>query len=198
MRFNSRHFLLVGTLAIADGAGVVALNNEISLSDKTLTGRVLFDVRHYEDLDFAFRMAVPIGWRTIVTDESVTDRDILEPGYAVAFESPRSGTTDRFADYIMVEITPGSDAGAFETDGARSKITTIDGKFAMQDQLALGAFAVQDTQMDLLVHQAVVFELGYTIGFYAIGEPSEEQLLTQAFEVMLQTFRLPLNPYSVS
>ena len=174
---------------------------------------------HYADPDLGFGVAVPDGWRASVVAESDAQRLMYEPGYAVGFESPREGVDDPFADYLMIEILPGDESGLFVTDGSRRRSVEIDGRRAWRDALRLSAAGVPhgmsapdgsrpaedpggrasaSVAVDLLVLQAATRGLGYTVGFFAIGEPSNAVALGDAFEAMLRTFRLPRAPFDVS
>jgi len=157
-----------------------------------------FHIVPYEDADFGFSMAVPDGWHPIDLPASEEDFESLEPSYAVGFESPRVSTADIFADYIMVEIMPGRDTGAFETSGRHTQQVLIDGKPGVRDRLVLHDYQLGDRRVDLIVFQAELVELGYTIGFYAIGEQHEAEMLGAAFEVLLRTIKTPSEPFSVS
>lgn len=152
----------------------------------------------YVDPDFGFSLAVPMGWTAMVLPESDAELEMLEPGYAVAFESPLEHEDDRFVDYLMVEILPGAESGLFETDGSRRRETVVDGRHAWRDALSLPAAADDARAVDLIVRQATSSGLGYTVAFFAVGEPARRPLIDDAFEAMLRTFRLPRRPFDVS
>ncbi len=156
------------------------------------------EIRAYSDSDFNFEMAVPNDWTLIVASESLSEIDELETSYAVGFESPPSGDNDHFADYIMVEIIPGRESGAFETDGSLEKAILIDGHPAKEDELRLRDYQVSGAKLDLQVFQAELYGLGYTVGFYAIGEHREAQVLRDAFRLMIETFKLPPHLFDLS
>jgi len=156
------------------------------------------EIRSYTDHDFAFSMAVPLDWAKIIADEPLSEIDELETAYAVGFESPRTYEGDRFADYIMVEILPGAESGAFETDGSLAKTILIDGFPAEEDELLLRDYVVGGEALDLQVYQAELYRLGYTVGFYAIGELREADALREAFRLMIETFRLPPQLFDIS
>jgi hypothetical protein len=170
--------------------GIMLLGTQVSAA-------ALSGITSYHDVDYGFSMAVPDNWRPILLAESEADLDVLEPGYAVGFESLRSGEADRFADYIMVEILPGAEIGTFATDGSQSRTVLIDGQAGIRDRLLLRDYDVGDVRLNLVVFQAELIRLGYTIGFFAIGEQHEVDRLEAAFEILLRTFRLPVNPYQL-
>ncbi len=156
------------------------------------------EIREYIDQDFQFSMAVPADWNQIIADEPVSEFDQLETIYAVGFESVQSGAGDTFADYIMVEITPGLETGAFETDGSLRRTIQIDGHPAIEDELQLENYRIEGRHIDLQVYQAELYQLGYTVGFYAIGEHREASRLRDAFRLMIETFKLPPHVFDVS
>jgi hypothetical protein len=156
------------------------------------------EIRSYQDADFSFTLAVPANWTRIVANEPESELDKLETVYAVGFESPKTSDNDQFADYIMIEIIPGSESGAFETGGEHTKTIVIDGHPAQQDKLSLTDFQIADHKLDLQVYQAELVGLGYTVGFYAIGEHREASVLRDAFRLMIETFKLPPQPFDLS
>ena len=74
----------------------------------------------------------------------------------------------------------------------------MNGRAAWRDALSLPADPSDPDAVDLVVRQAAVSGLGYTVGLYAIGEPARLPLLEDAFEAMLRTFRLTRAPFEVS
>ena len=181
--------LLVLQLASLNAVADQALNGSLPVIDRLIP---------YRDADYGFSMAVPEGWAQIYAAESDTDEEALEPGYAIGFESPRSSVDDRFADYVMVEILPGADSGAFETDGDDSRVVVVDNRVAVVDQILLTDFQVSGDTIDLIVYQAEIVELGFTVGIFVIGEQHESDVLSDAFELTLKTFKIPDNPFDVS
>ncbi len=157
----------------------------------------IVEIRQYTDQDYEFSMAVPAGWQRIITVESENEIGTLESGYAVGFESPKSSSHDKFADYIMVEILPGSSTGGFQTSGKNKQQILINGQIGTSDLLNLHNFQFQNDKLNLIVYQAELFELGYTIGFYAIGEQREAGLMQDAFKLMIDTFSLPTDPFNL-
>ena len=173
-------------------------------------------IEHYVDPDFGFTLAIPAGWNAVVAAESEAQMAMHEPGYAVGFESPREHADDVFSDYLMIELLPGAESGLFETNGSRRRPVTIDGRAAWRDELtiAAGAFGNRPAASvsgrssreepragdgrELVVRQAAIVGLGYTVGLYAIGESTREALMGDAFEMMLRTFRLTRAPFDVS
>jgi len=63
----------------------------------------------------------------------------------------RSDVNDVFADYLMVEILPGVQTGAFETDGRHTKVVMVDGRVAVTDQVHLDGFEVNGDRINLIV-----------------------------------------------
>ncbi len=178
----------------------------------------LLAIEAYEDLDYGFKVAIPVGWRKIVTADSFSDSGAnassmpgsgqesvstamplsLEPGYAVGFESVQQNPDDRFADYILIEVLPGGESGRFDADHSLRQPVTIDGRKTWFDRLEIDQVSSGLTDVDLVVYQAELSGVGYTVGLYAIGEPIREPLLAMAFEVMLQTFKVIRDPFTVS
>jgi len=159
---------------------------------------LLLDIEAYEDPDYGFSVAIPSGWQKIVAAESDESFSELEPGYAVGFESPHQGDQDRFADYVLIEVLPGKDSGLFETDGQNRQLISINGQAAWMDRLDVKGESNGLTEVDLTIFQAQMSGLGYTIGLYAIGEPSREKLMSDAFEVIVRTFKLTTSPFPIS
>jgi len=152
----------------------------------------------YYDDDYGFEVAIPENWllNYAATHDEQTSK--LEPGYAVGFESPRSGVNDVFADYLMVEILPGAQTGAFDTDGSHTQVVMVDGRVAIVDRVNLAGFEIDGDHIDLVVFQAEIIELGFTVGIFAIGEQREAAVLADVFQLALKTFKVPHDPYSVS
>lgn len=201
---------------IAEPLNVSSARQQRALSGETSVELVL-DIEAYEDADYGFSMAIPVGWRRIVTAEtsdvgesqaevlasmqaadSGFDSLWLEPGHAVGFESSQQHADDQFADYILVEILPGDASGLFAADASRRRQIQIDGRPAIYDRLEIEGGSSGLTDVDLVIYQAELSGVGYTVGLYAIGESSSEKLMAIAFEIMLQTFRIETAPFSVS
>jgi len=159
---------------------------------------LLLELEAYLDPVFGFELAIPYGWTPVVVADDDVNMTMLEPGYAVGFESPQEHAGDVFSDYLMVEIMPGDDSGVFETNENARRVVTVDGRVGWRDELTLPAESDGTPAVDLIVRQASISGLGFTIGLYAIGEPSRRALLDDAFEVMLRTFSLPVLPYDIS
>lgn len=157
----------------------------------------LVALQSYTDNDYGFSVAIPSGWQKIVSVDEV-DLELLEPGYAVGFESPNQGGGDHFADYIMIEILPGKDSGVFHSDGVNRKQVSIDGKSAWIDSLKITGAGMDLEDVILSVYQAEIIGLGYTIGLYAIGDQARDGLMAAAFEVMVRTFRLTGQPFATA
>ncbi|MEE9320348.1 MAG: hypothetical protein V3U76_07885 [Granulosicoccus sp.] len=175
-------------------------HNSAIVSDP-LTGptvEILTDLDSWYDPDLGFSLAIPAGWKPIVIDETELQLDELEPGYSIGFESPLRDADDHFADYIMIEILPGVQSGEFETDGSHRRSVVIDGVKGWRDELLLQEHALVDQTLELIVRQASIRQLGYTVGLYAVAESDQESLIDDVFEIMLRTFRLPEMPFSVS
>lgn len=174
-----------------------ATNSDATVKEQFDT-ELLLDLESYEDPDYGFSMAIPSGWRKIVAAESEENFDELEPGYAVGFESPYQGENDQFADYVLIEVLPGKDSGLFKTDGENRRRISIDGRNAWMDRLEVTGESGGLTEVDLTIFQAQMSGLGYTIGLYAIGEPSREKLMLEAFEIIVRTFKQATLPFPVS
>lgn len=152
----------------------------------------------YTDDNYGFDIAVPEHWLRNFAATSDDQYEALEPGYAIGFESPRSAANDVFADYLMVEILPGAQTGAFVTDGSQTQVKMVDGRVAIVDRLNLNGFEIGADRIDLVVFQAEIVELGFTVGIYVIGEQREAAVLADAFELALKTFKVPDDPFSLS
>ncbi len=184
---------------LCTAAGVVlALSASASASTTVQSGLAPIErILPYYDEDYDFEVAVPENWTRIFAALDDQGTDELEPGYAVGFESPRSNSDDVFADYLMVEILPGSQTGAFTTDGTHSDVVIVDGRAALTDHVYLDGFDINGNSIDLVVFQAEIVELGFTIGIYAIGEKREAAVLADAFQLALKTFKVPIDPFRV-
>lgn len=151
----------------------------------------------YTDKGYGFQLAVPENWSHLYAAVDDAKTDALQPGYAVGFESPKSYPGDVFADYIMVEVLPGAHSGAFVSDDTKTQVIMVDGKVAITDKIEIAGLDINGNSIDLVVFQAEIVELGFTVGIYAIGEKREAKVLADAFELALQTFVVPEDPYSV-
>lgn len=152
-------------------------------------------LKAYVDRDYGFEIAVPESWTHVFAAEDDSDANALEPGYAIAFESAQSHETDVFADYLMVEILPGAATGAFDSDGTNTAVFTVDGRVAVTDRVNLDGFDINGNKIDLVVFQAEIVELGFTVGIYAIGERREAAVLEDAFYLALQSLKVPEEPF---
>lgn len=160
---------------------------------------IITDVVAYQDAAFDFQLTVPAGWVPVVAiPEGYEQQDGLAVAHSVSFEAPREYPGDVFSDYVMIEIIPGSRSGKFVTDGSQAEAIVIDGFEALRESLAIDQYRLGKEVLDLVVHQAEIKALGYTVGFYAIGEPRNRQLLDDAFELMIQSFAFSIPPYRVS
>ena len=186
--------------ALADDK--LRLQDKLSQTDaqgiQQLETEHLLDIEGYENADYGFSVAIPSGWRKIVAAESEDSSTELEPGYAVGFESPYQGGDDKFSDYVLIEVLPGKDSGLFESDGKNRRKISIDGQTVWMDRLDVKGESGGLTEVDLTIFQAEVTGLGYTIGFYAIGEPSREKLMADAFEVIVRTYKQTSSPFPTS
>lgn len=200
MRIRPTYLIAIAmtVAAIVTGDKWLPLTPAVSAKHRPESLEPIREIKSYEDADFSFSLAVPANWTRIIADEPESELDELETVYAVGFESPRTSEGDQFADYIMIEIIPGSESGAFETGGEHTKTIVIDGHPAQKDELSLTDFQVADRKLDLQVYQAELVRLGYTVGFYAIGEHREAKVLRDAFRLMIETFKLPPQPFDLS
>lgn len=185
----------VVALIVAFQTPATAVLPQEKSADESRLIELLVDIEPYEDIDYGFTVAVPTGWQKIVSVESDEEAETLEPGYAVGFESPNQGNNDKFADYILIEILPGSDTGTFTTDGSNRLDVLIDGRPAWIDRLDVNGASAGLDDVDLTVYQAEMIGLGYTVGLYAIGEVGREALMSAAFEVMVRTFHFTEDPF---
>jgi len=200
---NILKLIAVGTLVVGATLGNTLASNHgftpvKNQSSRTASLPAIETIVAYNDLDYGFQLAVPDTWSQIYAAEDDLESDVLEPGYAVGFESPRSEAQDTFADYLMVEILPGAHSGAFASDGTQTKVVMVDGRVAITDKVELDGFDIGGEQIDLIVFQAEIVELGYTVGIFVIGEKREAAVLADAFALALKTFKVPDDPFSVS
>jgi len=175
-----------------------SLNAEAANLDVSMPSDSLLEISSYEDENYGFSMAVPAGWHKIIPEEIPEDYDVLEPGYAVGFEAPLEKEDDLFSEYIMIEIMPGSDSGAFDTDGSNRLEVLIDGRPAWIDSLSVNAASLGLSDVELTVYQAHISGLGFTVGLYAIGEPDRKLMMLEAFELLIRTFSFYVEPYSTA
>ena len=202
--------LLVVSGLLASVAMLVTLISDMDYSSSkpqaTISSTVtsvesISDLELYEDPDYGFTMVVPVGWSRIVLDDGASgDAELANPfdsGYAVGFESPRPLHGDQFADYILVELLPGSDSGLFETVENDQRMLTIADTPISYDRLYINHATEAATDVDLVVYQRGVQALGYTVSLYAIGEPANEQTLFEAFQIMLRTYTQTQDPFVV-
>ena len=164
----------------------------------TSVAGLITEVETYRDVDFDFHLDVPAGWTPTVAfpDEDGIDYGLVIP-HTVSFEAPRENEADVFSDYVMVEIIPGSHSGQFITDGSRAIEVMIDGLSGKRESLAIDEHVIEGETLDLIVHQAEIRATGYSVGFFAIGEPKNRQLLDDAFELMIRSFQFSVPPYRV-
>lgn len=165
--------------------------------DRTSARASIDSIRHYEDNVYEFSMAVPSNWKAIQAND-VDDGGELNSGYSIGFTSPRFSEEDPYSEYVMVELLPGIETGAFETDGSSRQVITIDGAPAIRDRLFIPADPDATDSVELVVYQAQIIEPGFTIGIYAVGEISEADWLKDAFEIVLRTITIPKAPFQVS
>ena len=159
-------------------------------------------LERYEDQDYGFTLAVPAGWTRVFAalpdgTEVGNWPDELEPGYAVGFESPRSGSRDRFADYILIELLPGDEFGLFDATKEQQHYFQSERNQIAYDQLRIDSSVDDAIDVDLVIFQRGVQAFGYTLAFYAIGEPANEKRLFEAFQIMLRTFEQIEDPFVI-
>ncbi len=150
------------------------------------------EVISYLDPVAGFSGKIPVGWRRITLSEPD------EESYAISFESPPSDDDDVFADYLMVEFLAASEAEGFVADPEERLLVTIDGREAYRDKLLLDRFDVGQGQLDLVVYQLTLLEIGYSFGLYVVGEQHEAPRLSRVFDEFVDSFRFPSNPVQVS
>ncbi len=152
----------------------------------------------YEDAEYGFSMVVPQGWKRIIADGGGSSQYLTQFGYSVSFESETQGEADPYVDFIMVEVLPGAETGAFESDGAQRNVVIIDGQKAVRDTIQLADYPFGDTTLDLTIQQAEIAQLGFTVGLYAIGTNDNAAMLEEAFSALVYSFVLPHEPFLVA
>ena len=167
-----------------------------SAVEPELDGSLLFV--DYIDEDYGFSMVVPQGWKRTVVDGMNGDSNGNKLGYSVTFESAIQGDADPYVDYLMVEVLPGAETGAFESDGAHRDVVIIDGKKAVRDEINLENYPFGDATIDLTIRQAEIAQLGFTIGLYAIGTKDNAEMLDEAFGALVYSFEVPDEPFLVA
>lgn len=175
-------------------AGIVSQSETLSRESERY--RIDF-IEPYTDPEFGFQMAVPVGWQRIVLAEDTTAL-VPELGYSVGFETDREAVDDRFADYILIEILPGADSGLFDSTADQRYSLIVDDQLVYYDKLYVDRERDQLSDVDLVIYQRELRGLGYTIDFFAIGEPANETMLFDAFQIMLRTFKQGAVPFSLS
>jgi len=132
----------------------------------------------YDDKDFGFSMVVPKNWEQLPPLD-IPEYELLdERGYSVMFESPLQNLSDVYSDYIMVEVLPGNETGAFISDGKHRALVSVDGQTAVEDKIFLPDFPVGEIELDLSIRQA-----------------DNARMLEEAFQALLYSFKLPKQPY---
>lgn len=159
-------------------------------------------LRLYDDHEYGFSLAVPEGWTKVVADESDISGSnellaTLDQGYAVGFESPQADRYDRFADYILIEVMPGVDSGLFESTLDNQEFLQVGEEQLAYDRLDIDSETDDNIDVDLVIFQRGVQALGYTLSFYAIGEPANEKNLFEAFQIMLHTYTQNEAPFEI-
>lgn len=152
----------------------------------------------YIDEDYGFSMVVPQGWKRTIVDGMDSDSNGSKLGYSVTFESAIQGDADPYVDYLMVEVLPGTETGAFESDGVHRDVVIIDGIKAVRDEINLADYPFGDATIDLTIRQAEIAQLGFTIGLYAIGTKDNAGMLDEAFGALVYSFEVPDEPFLVA
>lgn len=165
----------------------------------SVTSKLISDIEIYEDADYGFSVAVPTGWTRIVAAQPPSSQIMnLEQGHAVGFETGRQGSADRFADYILIEVLPGDDSGAFAANEDAQRWMSFDDQLIAYQEVYINSDEDPNVDVDLIIYQREVRALGYTVGFYAIGEPVNQKTLFDAFQIMLRTYYQQHDPFSVA
>ncbi|MFK7860631.1 MAG: hypothetical protein AB8B64_17560 [Granulosicoccus sp.] len=172
------------------------------VTDRSKAPDSILNLQRYDDADYGFSVAIPDGWtRIVAADNPVSDDDdllaLLEPGYAVGFESPRAGLKDRFADYILIEVLPGDDIGLFETSEDQRYFIRSGSDEIAYERLEIDGDTDDASEVDLVIFQHGVQAVGYTLAFYAIGEPANEKILFDAFQILLRTYTQKSDPFVI-
>lgn len=194
--------VLVSTVLWDLSGGNQALDAQVAEHSNSLPVDLIVDLERYDDPDYGFSLAVPVGWKKIVAsgadiDDTADVPASLEPGYAVGFESPRANPLDHFADYILIEVLPGNDSELFDASDGHRRFIEIDEQAIGYDRLHIDSLVDDNADVDLIIFQRGVQAFGYTVAFYAIGEPDNEQTMFEAFQIMLRTFTQTTEPFVV-
>ena len=155
------------------------------------------DLAWYADPIAGFVGRVPLQWKKVVISDFLYKDDEAQ-NYAITFESELSHAEDTFADYLMIEMTPGAQANAFLVDPEQSIDTRIDGAPAKLQMLHLDKFEMGSEELDLVVFQLTISQRDYSIGIYAVGKREEASRLHFVMQEFVRSFRFPVDPYRVS
>ena len=205
MRLIAIKVLLAVVVAFLGWKHSVTVQDEMpsgNPSDSAVSLGSITSFEWYEDHDYGFSIAVPSGWSRLVvapTDGLLTDSHAiaLESAYAVGFALPQSENVDSFSDYILIELIPGEEFELFDSAEAEQHFIDPEKRQLPYDRLTIEGEKDHATNGELVILQHGVQSLGYTLAFYAIGEPAKEHVLLDAFQMMILTYKQLRQPFNV-
>lgn len=143
----------------------------------------------FADPTAGFRARIPQRWqRSLINTPD-------DAGITVSFESPRSGENDKFADYLMIDIQPGSVVEVFERPADERTAMTVAGQTVYRERISLDNHPVADTHLDLLAWQLTFRKPGYSVAIYVVGERREEARLERVMIEFAYSFSMPVPPF---
>lgn len=118
-----------------------------------------------------------------------------DAGITVSFESPRSGEGDLFADYLMIDIQPGSVVEVLEQLPVERTEMIVAQQTVYRERIVLDNHPVADTHLDLVAWQLTLRKPGYSIAIYVVGERREEARLERVLIEFAHSFSMPVPPF---
>lgn len=136
-----------------------------------------------------FEARVPLHWSRALLN---TPQDA---GITVSFESPQSDEADMFADYLMIDIQPGSVVEVLEEQPDERTLMSVAGESVYRERISLDQHPVADTHIDLVAWQLTLRKPGYSIAIYVVGERREEARLERVLIEFAYSFSMPVPPF---
>lgn len=122
------------------------------------------DLIHFTDPLIGFDARVPLGWyRNVLAQGN-------EPGYTVSFESPPANDSDRFSDYLMLEVLPGGMPTGLNMPIEERLMMVVAGREVFRERVRLDQYAVGSELIDLIAWQIRFADPHLSFGIYVVGE----------------------------